>query len=62
MTRLRSAVDDGQLSAGADLDAVADALIGSLLFQTLTRLNPGDALRARFDGLLDAMLRGIANQ
>lgn len=62
MTRLRRAVDDGQLSAGADLDAVADALIGSLLFQTLTRLNPGDALRARFDGLLDAMLTGIANQ
>ena len=59
MTRLRQAVEDEQLSAEADLDAVADALIGTLLLQALTRPSARDDPRARFDGLLDAMLGGI---
>lgn len=58
MTRLRQAVEDGQLRADADLDAVAGALIGTLLLQALTQPRP----RARFDGLLDAMLRGITGR
>ncbi|MGH3261802.1 MAG: TetR/AcrR family transcriptional regulator, partial [Trebonia sp.] len=53
-TRLRQAVEEGQLRADADLDAVAGALIGTLLLQALT----GPGADARFDGLLDAMLRG----
>src|SRR5271156_58989 len=35
MTRLRRAVDEGQIRAETDLDAVADALIGALLFHAL---------------------------
>lgn len=58
MTRLRKAAGAGQVRADADLDAVADALIGTLLFRVLTL--PSDA--SRFDGLLDAMLKGIAGQ
>lgn len=54
-TRLRRAVEAGQLRADADLDAVAGALIGTLLLQALTQPSPG----ARFDGLLDAMLNGV---
>ncbi len=60
MTRLRSAVDDGQLSADADLDAVAEALVGTLLFRALTTPTDGDHDNNRFDGLLDAILKGVA--
>lgn len=56
MTRLRQGVRDGQLRADADIDAVAGALIGTLLFRALTQ--PGGG--ARFDGLLDAILEGVA--
>jgi hypothetical protein len=55
MTRLRRAVEDGQVIADADLDAVADALIGTLRFHALTQRNP----KARFDGLLNAVLEGV---
>ncbi|MCV7379355.1 TetR/AcrR family transcriptional regulator [Mycobacterium alsense] len=57
-TRLRQAVEDGQLRADADLDAVAGALIGTLLLQALTQHGAADP-GARYDGLLDAMLVGI---
>lgn len=57
-TRLRQAVGDGQLRADADLDAVAGALIGTLLLQALTQPGAADP-RARCNGLLDAMLAGI---
>jgi AcrR family transcriptional regulator len=59
MTRLRQAVEDGQVRADADLDAVAVALIGTLLLQALTQPGVGEDPKARFDGLLDAMLSGI---
>ena len=56
MTRLRQAVDEGQIRTVTDLDAVADALIGTLLFHALTRVSTG--AKAQFDGLLDALLDG----
>ncbi|WP_326498562.1 TetR/AcrR family transcriptional regulator [Mycobacterium sp. Aquia_216] len=56
-TRLRRAVADGELRAGADIDAVAHALVGTLLFHALTRV--GDS--AGFDGLVDALLDGISS-
>lgn len=59
ITRLRQAADDGQVRADADLDAVADALIGTLLLQALTQPGVGEDPKARFDGLLEAMLSGI---
>lgn len=54
-TRLRRAVEDGQLRADADLDAVAGALIGTLLLRALAQPGP----EVRFDGLLDAVLTGV---
>ncbi len=57
MARLRQAVHEGQIRTEADLDAVADALIGTLLFHALTRVSPG--AKAQFDGLLDALLDGV---
>ncbi len=61
MTRLRRAVRDGELSADADLNAVADALIATMLFRALTHPSAGDSAKGRFDGLLDAILKGVAN-
>jgi hypothetical protein len=64
MTRLRQAAEDGQLCADADLDAVADALIGTLLLHALTHQAAKglEARYMRFTGLLDAMLNGISSQ
>ena len=56
--RLRRAVDDGHLHAAADLDAIADALIGVLLLRVLTRTPPSDEPQTEFEGLLDALLHG----
>lgn len=61
--RLRRAVRDEELSAAADLDAIAEALIGTMLFRALTHGGATDfaaeGLRT-FDGLLDAILHGAA--
>jgi AcrR family transcriptional regulator len=57
LTRLRRAVRDGEVRADADLDAVAEALTGTLLFRALTHTGTG---ARRFDGLLDAVLDGVA--
>jgi AcrR family transcriptional regulator len=61
LTRLRQAVEDGQLSADADLNAIADALIGTMLFHALTHPGSGDRTKGRFDGLLDAILKGVSS-
>ncbi|MQY23634.1 TetR/AcrR family transcriptional regulator [Nocardia macrotermitis] len=56
-TRLHHAAVRGEIRADADLGAIANALIGSLLLQTLTQSHrPED----RFDGLLTALLDGVA--
>lgn len=57
LARLRQAVQEGKIRADADLNAVADAVIGTLLLRALTYgSQPG------FDGLLDALLTGCAVQ
>jgi tetracycline repressor-like protein len=56
--RLRRAVEGGQLLADADLDAIADALIGILLLRVLNGTPPSDQPATEFDGLLDAILNG----
>lgn len=62
MTRLRRAVRDGALSADADLDAIAQALIGTMLFRALTHGGAGEFVTrpTQFGGLLDALLHGAA--
>lgn len=54
--RLRAAVEAGSLSAGADLDAIADAVIGTLLLRVLVTPAQSEQTSSRFDGLLDALL------
>ena len=60
MTRLRSAAEQGEFRHDADLPAVATALIGTLLLQVLTHAATSDEPGARFDGLLDALLKGVS--
>jgi AcrR family transcriptional regulator len=57
-TRLGNAVEAGELRADADIEAVATAIVGTMLFHALTQLG-SDAGR-QFDGLLDALLQGIS--
>ncbi|SPM40330.1 TetR family transcriptional regulator [Mycobacterium numidiamassiliense] len=57
-TRLRRAVVDKELRSGADVDAVAQALVGTLLFHALTRPGAG---AGGFDGLVDALLDGVSS-
>lgn len=57
--RLRRAVDDGHLDPDADLDAIADALIGVLLLRVLNGTPPNGQPETEFDGLLDAILDGV---
>lgn len=59
MTRLRHAAASGQISADADIDAIANALIGTLLLHTLTHTDARQVSVVAFDGLLDAILEGI---
>ena len=60
MTRLRRAAEQGEFRHDADLPAVATALIGTLLLQVLTHTATSDEPGARFDGLLDALLKGVS--
>jgi hypothetical protein len=59
MTRLRRATERAELRVDADLDAIATALIGTLLLEVLT-YTTGDERVTRFDGLLDAILTGVS--
>ena len=60
-SRLRNAVQQRELRADADLDAIANALIGSLLLEVLTRTATSDVGVSRYAGLLDAILQGVSN-
>ncbi|AXX30390.1 TetR/AcrR family transcriptional regulator [Actinosynnema pretiosum subsp. pretiosum] len=57
LARLRRGVDSGQVRPDADLDAVADACVGTLLFQVLTDNENHSA--SRLDGLLRLLLPGL---
>lgn len=59
MVRLRAAVDDATLRADADLDAIANALIGTLLLRVLSSPSQDSCPSTQFDGLLDAILHGV---
>lgn len=59
MTRLRHATERAEVRGDADLDAIATALIGTLLLQVLS-YTTADERGTRFDGLLDAILTGVS--
>ena len=60
MTRLRLAVADGRVQPDADLSAIANALVGTLLLQVLTQSAPTGAPNNHYDGLLQALLNGVS--
>ena len=62
MERLRRAADKAELLPEADLDAIATALIGTLLLEVLTRTATSAAGARRYDGLLNTILQGTAPQ
>jgi AcrR family transcriptional regulator len=56
MVRLRAAVAETSLRADADLDAIANALIGTLLLRVLNAPTQSHQPPTQFDGLLNALL------
>lgn len=56
ITRLRRATEDGELLAGVNLEAIAYALVGSLLLQVLVGVRPDHRLAGLVDTLLDGAL------
>ena len=59
-TRLRQTIDSGLLHPDADLDVIANAIMGMLVLQVLTRTTPAEAVH-QFDGLLDTFLGRAIN-
>jgi AcrR family transcriptional regulator len=60
MTRLHHATDNGELRVDADLNAIANALIGTLLLEVLNGTATSDVGGTRYDGLLEAVLQGVS--
>jgi AcrR family transcriptional regulator len=56
IVRLQHATEDGEIVAGTNLDAMANALVGSLLLQALVGPRPGHSLTGLIDTLLDGAL------
>jgi AcrR family transcriptional regulator len=56
MVRLQHASEDGEIVAGTNLDAMANALVGSLLLQVLAGARPDHRLTGLVDTLLDGAL------
>jgi AcrR family transcriptional regulator len=56
IARLQHATEDGELVASANLDAIANALVGSLLLQVLVGVRPDHRLTGLVDTLLDGAL------
>ena len=59
MQRLRRAVDAGQIRVGVDVEAVADAVIGTILYRVFAHGTPGSEAVSRFDGLVEALVGGL---
>ncbi|MGW6770211.1 TetR/AcrR family transcriptional regulator [Streptomyces sp. NPDC055037] len=58
VTRLRAGVQAGDIRHDADLEATADAIVGSLLYRLLTRTEK--ITMGRAEGVLDVLLNGLA--
>jgi len=58
-TRLRHAVEAGELRPDTDIEAIATAIVGTMLLHALTQAGRG--IGRHFDGLLDAILIGVSS-
>ena len=59
LLRLNGAAHAGDIRAGVDLEAVADALIGATLYRILTHVRTVEETTRHFDGLVDALIVGL---
>jgi AcrR family transcriptional regulator len=59
MQRLRLAIDAGQVRADTDVEAVADALIGTIVYRVLARPTTTGGTTRHADGLIDALIAGV---
>lgn len=57
--RLRRGVSEGHIQPGADIEAVADALIGTILYRILSATTPLNETLERYDGLIDTLTSGF---
>jgi AcrR family transcriptional regulator len=60
--RVRAAVDAGAVRTDVDADAIANALMGTLLLQVMTSPLPGDDAAGRYGALVDALLSGVSRE
>ncbi len=60
ISRLRQAAERGEIRDGVDVEAVANAMIGSLLLHTLSASYDPHRSAPVFDGLVDVLLHGVA--
>jgi AcrR family transcriptional regulator len=58
--RIRGAAESGAVRADVDPDAIANALMGTLLLQVMSGAVPGDDASARYAALVDALLDGVS--
>jgi AcrR family transcriptional regulator len=58
LARLRNSADSGEIRADADLAAVADAIIGAILYRELAQSSVVHR-SGSFDGLVDVLIGGI---
>lgn len=58
--RLRQGVASGQVRDGVNIEAVADAIIGAYLYRLLSYTAPVGGTLDHVDGLIDALVTGIA--
>ncbi len=59
LRRLRHGVATAQVRPDADLESVADAVIGASLYRVMAGDSSPDDTMKRFDGLVEALTRGI---
>ena len=59
LRRLHAAAHAGDIRASADLESVADAIIGATLYRILTHVRSVEDTAKHFDGLVDALLLGL---
>jgi AcrR family transcriptional regulator len=59
LRRLRAAAKAADIRADADLEAVAEALIGATLYRILTHVRTVEKTTKHFDGLIDVLIRGL---
>jgi AcrR family transcriptional regulator len=59
LRRLQAATNVGDIRDDADLEAVAEALIGATLYRILNRARTVEETTNLFDGLVDALIVGL---